>query len=226
MRGDKMIRQYINITNNCNANCEFCCMWSDSTKKTFLSFDTYKNIIDSTSEDFELQLEGGEPLLHKDLYLFMEYARSTGRLKKIIILTNGFLLDENLGRIVNFHKYYKIPILIKMSLNYWLHNIAPNSLDKARDYYLSTEFIDGFDFKLNVRLRHNDEWVRKIIQEKNLEKISNIFYLQSYGKYENEKEYDKPIIVENIDDWFIYSCDGKCFHKDLIARSNHERNLK
>lgn len=220
-----MIRQYINVTNNCNANCEFCCMWSDSFKKTFMSFDTYKNIIDSKEEDFELQLEGGEPLLHKDLYLFMEYARSTGRLKKIIILTNGFLLGEHLERLVNFHKYYKIPILIKMSINYWLCNIDKELLDKASDYYLSTEFIDGFDIKLNVRLRHGDEWLKDLITEKNLDKIANIFYLQSYGKYEDKLEYSKPIIVQNIDNWYIYACDGKCFDQDLIARSNYERDL-
>lgn len=221
-----MIRQYINITNNCNANCEFCCMWSDSNKHRFMTFNEFKYIIDSKEDDFELQLEGGEPLLHKDLYLFMEYARSTGRCKKIILLTNGILLNRQLGRLVEFHKYYNIPVVVKMSINYWLYRMDNDSLDKARDYYLSTEFIDGFDIKLNVRLRHNDEWLRDLIQEKNLTDISNIFYLQSYGKYENETEYDKPVIVQNIDDWFIYACDGKCFDKDLIARSEYEKELK
>ena len=38
------IRQYINITNNCNANCEFCCMWSDSSKHTFMNFDTLNKL--------------------------------------------------------------------------------------------------------------------------------------------------------------------------------------
>ena len=99
-------------------------------------------------------------------------------------------------------------------------------LDKALDYHLSTEFIDGVDIKLNVRLRHEDEWLRSLINEYKLEKNSNIFYLQSYGKYEDKSEYDKPVIVQNIDDWFIYACDGKCFNKDLIARSNYEKELK
>ena len=64
-----------------------------------------------------------------------------------------------------------------------------------------------------------------MIEEANLKEISNIFYLQSYGRYENETEYSKPIIVQNIDDWFVYACDGKCFGKDLIARSNHEKEV-
>ena len=101
-----MNRLYFNLTNKCNEKCEFCCMYSEPHKNTFLNFDTYKEIIDSKKEDFELQLEGGEPLLHKDLYLFMEYARSTNRCKKIIILTNGILLDKHLTRLVDFHQYY------------------------------------------------------------------------------------------------------------------------
>lgn len=221
-----MIRQYINLTNKCNANCEFCCMWSDSNKNRFLSFEEFKKIIDSKNDDFELQLEGGEPLMHEDLYLFMEYAKSTKRCKKIIILTNGILLKNHLNRLVNFHKYYGINIQIKLSINYWLYNMDKSSIDKAKDYHLATEFIDGVEIKLNVRLRHEDNWLKDLIKEKNLTDISNIFYLQSYGKFENKTEYEKPIIVQNIDDWFIYACDGKRFMKDLIARSNYEKELK
>ena len=222
----KKIRQYINITNNCNANCEFCCMWSDSSKKTFMDFNTFKKIIDSEDKKFELQLEGGEPLLHKDMYLFMEYAKSTGRCLKIIILTNGILLNKHLKRIVEFHKNYNIPIVIKISVNYWLYNMDHHCLDKIRDSYFATQFIDGVDIKLNVRLRHEDEHIKELIKEYNLEEISNIFYLQSYGKYEDKVEYEKPVIVQNIDDWFLYACDGTLFYKDLIARSNYEKDLK
>lgn len=62
-----------------------------------------------------------------------------------------------------------------------------------------------------------------LVEEAGLKEISNIFYLQSYGKYENEKGYSKPVIVQNIDDWFIYACDGTCFGKDLVARSDYEK---
>lgn len=161
-----MNRLYINITNNCNANCEFCCMWSSSSKHRFMTFDEFKKIIDNKLEDFELQLEGGEPLLHKDIYLFMEYAISTERCKKIIILTNGLLLHDHLKRFVDFHKYNKIPMLIKISVNYWLYKIDENLIDKVMDYYLATEFIEDFEIKLNVRLRHGDEWLEGLLKEK------------------------------------------------------------
>lgn len=220
-----MIRQYINITNHCNANCEFCCMWSNSSKKTMMPFSTFQKIVDSKQDDFELQLEGGEPFLHPDFYLFMEYARSTGRCKKIIILTNGFTLDEHLKRLIAFGSQYHIPILIKMSINYWLLRMDKDLLDKAWEYYSILEFNKNVDILLNVRLRHEDEWLLHKIKNKNMESFSNIFFLQSYGKFASEEEYEKPIIVQNIDDWFIYACDGTCFSQDLLARSDYEKEL-
>ena len=220
-----MVRLYINITNSCNANCEFCFMYSDSSKKTYMSFDKLKEIIDSHSKDFELQLEGGEPLMHPDLYLFMEYARSTGRLKKIIINTNGILLDEHLERLVAFHKYYSISISLKISINYWLYKLDSTIFEKGRDIYLATEYIDRFEVLFNVRLRHEDEKIVELLKENQIYDYSNVFYLQRYGRFENEMDYELPVIVQNIGDWFIYSCDGVCFDKDLIKRSKHEKEL-
>ena len=36
---------------------------------------------------------------------------------------------------------------------------------------------------------------------------------------------DKPVIVQNIDKWFVYASDGTCFGQDLIARSDYEEKL-
>ena len=160
-----------------------------------------------------------------DLYLFMEYAVSTGRCKKIIILTNGILLDNHLPRFVDFNKYHKVPIQIKMSINYWLLNMNNNLIEDAINYHLSTKYIDGVDMFYNVRMRHSDEYLKDLINNSVLKDVSNIFYLQRYGKYEDEEEYDLPFIVQNIDDWFLYSTDGTCFNKDIIARSYYEKEL-
>lgn len=222
-----MIRLYINLTNKCNTECEFCCMYSSPKKNTYLTFDKYKKIIDKHSDNFELQLEGGEPLLNKDLFLFIEYAISTNRCKKIIILSNGKLLDKFIKRFLEIHEYYNIPILIKLSVNYWLYNEDKYLLNKLRNYHLATEFIEGFDIKLNVRLRSNnkDKWLVDKINEYKLKNISNIYYFQSYGRLTGSK-YDKPRIVQNIDNWFIYSSNGQCFGQDLILRSEYEKGLK
>lgn len=219
------IRQYINITNNCNADCEFCCMWSSSEKSRFMSLEEFKRIIDSKYNLFELQIEGGEPLLHKDMYQFLQYATNTGRCLKIIILTNSLLLDKHFKHLIEFGESNNIPIVIKVSVNYWLYDINNKIVQKCKKFYDLTKENPNFNIILNVRLRYGDDWIVKLIEETGLKDISNIFYLQSYGRYENEEGYSKPTIVQNIDDWFVYACDGKCFGKDLIARSDYERRL-
>ena len=73
-------RLYINITNHCSANCPFCCMYSDSSKSTYMNFDIFKNIIDKNKDKLlEIQLEGGEPLEHKLINLFLEYSVSINK---------------------------------------------------------------------------------------------------------------------------------------------------
>lgn len=219
-----MIRLYINLTNKCNSDCPFCCMYSGKEKNTFMNFNVFKYIIDGKDDDFELQLEGGEPLLHPFMLLFMWYAHSTGRCKKIIILTNGKLISDYLEEIISFMDRARIQIEIKMSINYWLYSENPHIFKQARDLHCATEFVDGISVKFNVRMRHGDEWIIDLLKENKIYKQSNAFYLQSYGRMTGT-DYEKPVIVQNIDDWFVYSCDGKCFGKDLIARSEYEKGL-
>lgn len=226
----KGIRLYINITNKCNTNCPFCCMYSSTEKNTFMSFDVFKKIIDENILDdgFELQLEGGEPLLHPNLYLFIEYAISTNKCNKIIILTNGLAsnFEFYLKRLLDIHNAYDIPIELKISVNYWLLKENPQHIKNISMYVFSTNHIPDFSITLNVRKRkEKDENLDKIINDLNLTDISNIFYFQSYGKL-TDSDYDKPVIIQNIENWKIFSCDGKCFDTDLIARSEYEKNLK
>src|ERR1017187_8317525 len=104
-----MNRLYFSLTNKCNMTCPFCCMYSSPEKNTFLKFSEFQSWVDRWDEDFELQLEGGEPFLHPFFYLFLEYAHSTDKCKKIIISTNGVLLMKHLQRLTDFLEFSKIP---------------------------------------------------------------------------------------------------------------------
>lgn len=221
----KGTRLYINLTNKCNTNCPFCCMYSGTDKNRFISFEQFQNIIDNCEDNFELQLEGGEPLLHKDIFLFIEYAIHTNRCTKIIVLTNGYLLEQYMKRFVDIANWYEILIEFKVSINYWLlqetKNDNINHLQKLNHLVFATEFIPNINILFNVRKRIGDDWIEEELKKYQLFEKSNIFYLQSYGKLTNSK-YDKPIIVQNIDNWLIYASDGSCFGQDLVARSEYE----
>ena len=188
-----------------------------------MSFDTFKRIVDETEENFELQLEGGEPLLHKNLFLFLEYAVSTNRCTKIILLTNGILLEEHINRLIDFSSWNQILLEIKVSINYFLIEKNENHIKKMADLAFATKYIPSIDMVFNVRKRNEkDEDIETELKHYGILEQSNVFYLQSYGKLKDSEEYEKPIIVQNIADWSLYASDGKCFGQDLIARSEHE----
>ena len=188
-----------------------------------MSFDTFKRIVDETEENFELQLEGGEPLLHKNLFLFLEYAVSTNRCTKIILLTNGILLEEHINRLIDFSSWNQILLEIKVSINYFLIEKNENHIKKMADLAFATKYIPSIDMIFNVRKRNEkDEDIETELKHYGILEQSNVFYLQSYGKLKDSEEYEKPIIVQNIEDWSLYASDGKCFGQDLIARSEYE----
>ena len=221
----KGTRLYINLTNKCNTNCTFCCMYSGTNKNTFMDFETFKKIIDNCKGKFELQLEGGEPILNKDIFLFIEYAISTNRCLKIIILSNGIELQKYMKRFIDIANWNKILIEFKISINYWLIKVEKDFLYKMNLLLFSVKYLKYINIIFNVRKRKDkDENLDNLLKENDLYDHSNIYYLQSYGKLKNSK-YDKPIIVQNIDNWFIYASDGTCFNQDLIARSDYEEKL-
>lgn len=221
-------RLYINLTDKCNVSCPFCCMYSSPDKNKFITFEQFKKIIDECKTEFELQLEGGEPLLHRDLFLFIEYAIYTGRCVKIIVLTNGILLSSNMNRFIDVANWHNVKIEFKISVNYYLLNegkkLGKDRLKEISDLVFATKYIPNINILLNVRKRHfGDDWIEKELDKYDLKGISNIFYLQSYGKLKDSKEYDKPVIVQNIENWKIFASDGTCFGQDLIARSEYEK---
>ena len=83
---------YIEITNACNLNCSFCI--KNSRKITYMSFDSYKKIIDKikgyTREIYFHIL--GEPLMHPDVLEFIRYANDNDLL--VNITTNGYLIKN------------------------------------------------------------------------------------------------------------------------------------
>src|SRR5574344_2811160 len=110
-----MKKIYINITNSCDMRCPFCCMSSSPDKNSYMKFDVFKKIVDDNKEGTIFQLEGGEPLLHKDLLLFIEYIGSLGGNTSIVIDTNSTLLYKIIDKIIEISERRKVLITIKPS---------------------------------------------------------------------------------------------------------------
>ena len=218
-------RLYINITNHCNIDCPFCCMYSGTGKNTYMNIDTFRDIINNTLGEFELQLEGGEPLCHEEMFDFMTYAALRKGCKRIIVLTNGIKLPEYFNRFKEFVEVHKVEVLLKVSINYYILQKVPEHMEVLKALYDETKNIKGLDILCNVRKRkQGDEALEEGLEYCGLKDISNVFYFQSYGRLTGS-DYDAPVIVQNIENWEIYASDGKCFGTDLIGRSEHEKGL-
>ncbi len=159
-RGDfmKLKKIYLEITNGCNLNCDFCI--KNSRKITNITFDNYQNIINKIKPyTKELYLHVlGEPLMHRDINKYIDYAYQNNLL--VNITTNGYLID----RISNNHHLHR--------LNISLHSFNER-YGLTIDKYLTNIFkvIDNLRDKTFITLRiwidnPNTDYILKYLNER------------------------------------------------------------
>ena len=90
----------IEITGQCNLNCNIC--FADSPSGNHVPFDQVTKMIDAyvsyEAEPELLQLSGGEPTLHPDIIEIVRYAKDLG-IQDVAVSTNGLrLLEENFAK--------------------------------------------------------------------------------------------------------------------------------
>lgn len=85
---------YVEITNCCNMHCSFCIQ--NSRKQHFMSCEEFTHIMDEIQPYTEMIYMHvlGEPLLHPELFHFMQIADEHGLY--VQLTTNGTLLDQRL----------------------------------------------------------------------------------------------------------------------------------
>lgn len=114
----KYKKVYIEITNVCNLKCNFC---PETNRKTaFLKADEFTHILDEIKPytDYIYLHVKGEPLLHPNLYEFLDIADMKNF--KVNITTNGTLI-KNMG-----DELYNKPSLRQM--NFSLHSFDGNEM--------------------------------------------------------------------------------------------------
>lgn len=219
-------RLYINITNHCNVACPFCCMYSSPAKHTFLPLQKFAEIL-AVHQGYELQLEGGEPMLHPQIKLFLGQAWADPQCKKLIVLTNGLNLRKDLQDIVAWRGLSKTPTVLKISVNSFLMKQHPRFLFEITLAIQNIQFIPNFSIQLNVRKSYEDPLdIEQELKKYNLLSFANnIFYFNRYGRLKEDKRYGDIVINQNIDTWKVYASDGTCFNTNLVARSEYENEL-
>lgn len=129
----KLKKIYLEITNGCNLNCDFCI--KNKRKVNNLTIDNYKFIINKIknyTKEIYLHILG-EPLLHKDINEFINYANKQNLL--VNITTNGYLINN----IKSNHNIHRLNISLhsfnekyQISIETYLKNIF-NVIDNLKD---------------------------------------------------------------------------------------------
>jgi len=97
MEVKKITSLIIEPTNTCNLRCSFCFVTEGMTREGgFMEFDLFKKIIDDSPDLEHLCMHNwGEPLLHKDIFRMIEYAKNKG-VNYVVMNTNGTLLTNKM----------------------------------------------------------------------------------------------------------------------------------
>lgn len=205
----KFKKIYIEITNNCNLNCSFCCEVKRPRK--FMSLEEFETILKKIKDytDYIYLHVKGEPLLHPKIIDFLNLAKNYHL--KVNLTTNGTLfpnLAKELGKCsvlnkINFslHSENNIKnycekifentkyLSDKTTIIYRLWTLKNNELDEK-----STRIVEKIKNYYNL----STNTVEKIKNEKNI-KISSTIYV------DKDNEFVWPTITNNKSCGFCYA---------------------
>jgi radical SAM protein with 4Fe4S-binding SPASM domain len=103
MQAKNLTSLIIEPTNTCNLRCTFCFVTEGMTREDgFMDLELFKKVIDESPGLEHLCMHNwGEPLLHKDIFRMIDYAKAAG-IAWVVMNTNGTLLtDKIIQRIVD-----------------------------------------------------------------------------------------------------------------------------
>lgn len=128
-----MKKIYLEITNNCNLNCNFCL--KNNRKKENMSLDDFKLILPKLKgyTNYLYFHVYGEPLMNPNINSLIDYASKDF---KINITTNGYLINKiknnkNIRQVnISLHSYDS---KYKVSISDYLNNII-NSVNSLKEY--------------------------------------------------------------------------------------------
>ena len=192
---------YIEITNGCNLNCEFCIQ--NKREKKFISIEEFKKILDKINDytDYLYFHVLGEPILHPKINELINIASNS---YKVNITTNGYLIDKikdnkNIRQInISLHSFddkYKISIIK------YLNNI----FDTVDHLIKNGTYIS---LRLWVKNKYNNEIINYINDryDTNIKYDVKNFIINKHLFINNFREFIWPDLTNNI-----YDENGTCY---------------
>ena len=202
----KFKKIYIEVTNACNLNCNFCI--KNNRKIEYITIKKFKLIIEKIKPytDYLYFHVLGEPLLHPNINELINIASNNF---KINITTNGYFIskikdNKNIRQLnISLHSF---DIKYKVDLNDYLNNIF-NTIDNMKNTYISLRLWVKSKWNNNIIDYINNRYNINIDSNVKDHKINNHIFINNFH------EFIWPDLNNNY-----YSEVGKCYGlKDHIG---------
>ena len=189
---------YVEITNGCNLNCDFCI--KNTRTKKFITIDEFKILLNKIKPytNYLYLHVLGEPLLHPNINELIDIASLDF---KINITTNGYLINniktDNIRQLnISLHSFND---KYNISLEKYLQNIF-NKIDNLNNTYIS--------LRLWVQNKYNKEIINYINHRYNLNLDENIknYKINNHIFINNFHEFIWPDLDNNY-----YNESGSCY---------------
>ncbi len=192
---------YIEITNACNLNCDFCI--KNKRKIKYINIDEFKTLLNKVKPytNYLYFHVLGEPLMHKDINKLIDIASENF---KINITTNGYL--------INRIKYNKNIRQLNISLHSFNSKYNIDLFDYLNNVFDSVDNLIKNNTYISLRLWVKNKYNNDIIDYINNRYNSNIKYdVHNYKINDklfinNFKEFIWPDLNNNINNKI-----GKCY---------------
>jgi hypothetical protein len=198
---------YINITDKCFAGCPFCCMNSNKDGKD-MPLEVFRELMNKVRPEDCIQIEGGEPTIHKQFAKICEIVDNTAIKKKSLLSS---LNSENIFRSV----VDAAPVFdrLKISWNYFLKN----------EHYID-RLLELFPEKIHLGVRVRNDSERAEFMEKYGDYSHRIETFQNYGRLYKEGTPSGIPVHTVSGGYMLVGADGAVYESgdveaDLIKRS-------
>ena len=96
----------LSITDVCNFKCGYCLpngYFKPNNHPGFLNINEIENLVSALSDlgVSKIRVTGGEPTVRKDFFDVMKLIKSKDGIKKLVVTTNGYKLDQIAGPLID-----------------------------------------------------------------------------------------------------------------------------
>ena len=196
----RFAKVYVEISNVCNLKCSFCPGTTRNPKQ--MDVEEFKIVLAKIKDytDYIYFHLLGEPLFHPDLDKFLKIAEDMQF--KVIITTNGTLLNKNKDTLLNSNSHYKTVISLhsfeandnKLSFEKYLDDCFNYAKDaENKKIVVLRLWNNGGKDSLNQEIltRLENYFPKPWVSERNGTRIGNKIYIQ-YGD-----KFDWPTLESN-----------------------------